>query len=116
MNLPDDCVLAYYVDDEAWYASVLRQHGPMPYEQPSIAICAQSTGGGVAWEFVVTEHELSGTTIKLSMFADAFPAISQIPEFFAFLVDQAPTTLAVVREFLDSLGARDITNRRTGVR
>jgi hypothetical protein len=111
MNLSADCFLGYYVHDEASYAAVLKPIGAMPYKVPALGICAASTGGGVEWEFVVTEHELNNTTIKVAMFAEAFLAFEQIPEFFAFLVDQAPATLEVVREFLDSIGAKDLTQR-----
>ena len=113
MNLSKDCYLAYYVNDEASYAAVLKPIGAMPYDVPSLGICSASTGGGVDWEFVVTEHELNSTTIKVAMFAEAFPALQQIPEFFAFLVDQAPAALDVVRAWLDSVGAKDVTDRST---
>lgn len=109
--LPADCFLAYYVHHEARYAAVPG----VPQSEPHPMVAAQSTGGGCAWEFKVSEHDIAGTTVKVSVFADAFEAFVQIPGFFAALVEQKPSTLAEVRALLDSLGARDVTARTRGV-
>lgn len=105
-RLPEDCFLGYYLPSEAWYASATAR------EKPSIMVGAPSTGGGTAWEFSITEHQLGGPTVQIGMFGDAFDALEQIPAFFSALVEQRPSTLDQVRTLLDLLGAQDTTERR----
>jgi len=111
MNLPADCFLAYYVHDEAWYAEPLRRAGAFPNQFPTLMVCAQSEGGGVVWEFAVTQRDLGGPCTRVEMFSDAYDALTQIPEFFTEMVADKPSTLTEVRSLLDGLGARDVTQR-----
>lgn len=109
--MPDDCHLAYIVSHEAWYAQT-----PGVIDRPSISVSASSSGGGVAWEFTVEEYDHGNThPIRVGMFSDAFDAFAQIPEFFTRLTDGAET-LDDVRAILDSIGARDETERREPAR
>lgn len=110
MNLPEDTHLAYIVVKDAWYASASIYAG----ERPSISVMASAkgTGGGVAWEFVVTEYDLDGSSVHLEMFYDSFAAFTEMPEFFTGLQQIGRGDgLAEVRLLLDSLGAVDETDR-----
>lgn len=98
---PDDCFFAYVISHEAWYANVVKGR--------EINIQAASREGGVAWEFVAEEVDLGEkSAVRVCVFDDAFDAFTQIPEFFAALVERKPTTL---REVADGLGAKDVTER-----
>lgn len=105
--LPDGYSLTYFVHHEAWYAHVPGA----PRTEPHLVVCGGSADDSGAWEFRVSEHGINGGTVKVSVFADAFAAFRQIPEFFAALATQSPRTLSAVCALLDSLGARDITAR-----
>lgn len=110
MNLPDDCTLAYTVNHESKYYRLYREAtGTMTGR--SLGVAASASGGGVAWEFVVEEHRLGKGAVQLQIFDDAFAALAQIPEFFAALAEQEPTSLDAVRAILDELGAVDQTTR-----
>jgi hypothetical protein len=110
-KLPEDTHLAYTVSHEAWYA---RTPGIVDQPQIMVAASAQGSGGGVAWEFSVTEHDFGshGRAIQIGVFDDAFAAFAQIPEFFAALVAEKIDTLGGVRALLDRMGAVDETDRR----
>lgn len=107
-TLPDDCYLSYIVGHEAWYALVPGNI----VDKPEINVCASNTGGGVAWEFSVTEYDQGdhGHPIRVGMFSDSFAAFRQIPWFFEALADGV-TTLAQVIAALDAAGAIDETDR-----
>jgi hypothetical protein len=110
MNLPEDTHLAYTVWHEAWYADASRIPGELPHLMVSAS--AKGSGGGVAWEFQVDEEELGREMVtRVKMFDDAYPALTQMPEFFAALAEQQPATLAEVRAILNGLGAVDETER-----
>lgn len=110
MELPEDCFLAYVVQHEAWYYEPNRAAGVSGGR--SLNISASSRGGGVAWEFSVEEHPHNGGGVKISMFDDAFPALVQVPEFFAALNgDEVPESVTAVRAILDRIGAADTTER-----
>jgi len=106
MAVPDDCRFAYIVNQEAWYSKVLTD------EPKEIMVMAAADDGGVAWEFGVEERVLGGeTVVQLHPFNDAFDAFAQIPDFFAALAEEKPSTLDGVRGILDRLGAVDRTER-----
>ncbi|MEU6725536.1 hypothetical protein ABZ917_17655 [Nonomuraea wenchangensis] len=102
MKIPEDCRFAYVVSHKAWYCDVI--------DAPSVTVCASALGGGVAWEFAIKEVELGGSpVIRAGVFNDAFAAFEQIPEFFATLGEERPSTLDAVVEILGRLGAVDET-------
>jgi len=107
MNLPADTHLAYYVFHEAWYASV------DPSRRPNVMICASAkgAGGGVAWEFEVSEYDLRGPTLRVEMFADSWTAFADLPELFTAMASGGISSLDELRNFLDTLGAEDETAR-----
>jgi hypothetical protein len=108
VNIPDDCYLAYIVSHEAWYWSASRSPG----EKPHLNVQAASNGGGVAWEFDVSEYHLGGEPCThIEMFDDSYAAFADIPEFFVLLREHQPGTLCEVRGILDGLGAMDKTQR-----
>lgn len=107
MKLPDDCVLAYYLPAEAYYADTITKG----YKYPTLMVSAHANGGGCAWEFTVISRDLGGMTTQIRMFSDAYDALTDIPEFFAEMVADKPSTLSEVRSILDGLGAKDITER-----
>lgn len=110
MNISDDCHLAYIVSHEAWYWSAARTPGEKPHL--NVQASARGSGGGVAWEFDVSEHELGGKPCtRIEMFDDAYEAFAQIPEFFVLMREHQPGTLREVRGILDGLGAVDETQR-----
>lgn len=108
MQLREDCRLTYVVAHEAWYGRV-----PGVIERPQLNVCASAQGGGVAWEFLVTQHDFGkgNTPIRLDVFDDAFAAFNEIPEFFAALGEKEPRTLADVVAILAAMGATDDTQR-----
>lgn len=103
-RIDDDCTWTYIVNSETYYA------GGFANEDPSIGIHAHADGGGVKWEFKISERDNSRAA-RLEMFFDAFAAFTDIPEFFKALADEEPATLVNVREILDRLGADDRTER-----
>ncbi len=108
MNLPDGCELVYIVPGEAWYRNSVKD------ELPSVQVVAHYRYGGCDWEFDVQEGYLysdGGPSLLLRMFDDAWGAFDQIPEFFTALQTQQPHTLTELRRLLDSIGARDVTQR-----
>lgn len=108
-TLPEDTHLAYTVSHEAWYA---RHPGIVDQPQIMVAASAQGSGGGVGWEFSVSEHDFDRTRpISIRLFDDAFAAFTQIPEFFAAVAAEGTGTLDGVRALLDRLGAVDETDR-----
>lgn len=108
MNLPDDTHLAYIVSHEAYYSDSARTPG----EKPHLNVQAAATGGGVAWEFEVSEWHLDREpSTQIEVFSDAYAAFADIPEFFALMREHSPGTLREVRGILDSLGAADETKR-----
>jgi hypothetical protein len=113
-KLPADTHLAYTVSHEAWYA---RTPGIVDQPQIMVGASAQGSGGGVAWEFSVTEHDFGGhgRAIKVGVFDDAFDdafaAFAQIPEFFAALAAGDIDTLDKVALLLQHIGAVDETER-----
>lgn len=109
MNLPEGMHLAYTVTHEAWYWDAVRD--ARTGEHPHLMVSASTGGQGVGWEFQIDGYDLSGPVTRVKMFMDAYAALSQVPEFFAALAEQQPTTLDEVREILDGLGAVDETPR-----
>lgn len=101
-KLPEDCIFAYYVSHEAWYYT-------SAIGGPEIMVTARSEDGGCAWEFGV--RQVRDIAIRVEVFSDAWAAFAQIPEFFATLAEEGADTLDAVREILDRLGAKDITDR-----
>jgi hypothetical protein len=107
VNIPDDCHLAYIVSHEAWYWNALGST-----EKPHLNVQAAAYGGGVAWEFDVSEYHLGGKPCtRIQMFDDAYESFAQIPEFFILMREHRPGTLREVRGILDGLGAADLTQR-----
>jgi len=112
MNLPEGTHLAYTVWHEAWYAQAVEQ----AHERPNlmVAASAKGNGGGVAWEFQVSQYELGGKAVtRVLMFDDAYAALVQVPEFFAALAEYQPPTLDDVQEILHQFGAVDETERES---
>lgn len=108
MNLPDDCRLTYWMRQETWYDRDIRNPG----DRPTIQIVAAADGGGCAWEFDIEEHDFrSHTAVRLRIFQDAWAAFVEVPELFAALAAEQPTTLAAVRAILERIGAVDTTDR-----
>lgn len=111
--LPEGTHLAYTIYHEThWWRGLpsdARPSGGRPTIQ--VAASARGAGGGVAWEFAVVEYDISGPTLRLEMFADAFDAFRQIPEFFGRL--PVCESLRDVRAVLHAMGAVDETERGT---
>ena len=109
MNIPEDCYLAYVVSHEAWYwEAACASVG----DKPHLNVQAAAHGGGVAWEFEVSEHYLGDQfCTRIEMFDDAYAAFADIPEFFALMREHQPGALREVRGILDGLGAADVTKR-----
>jgi len=108
VNLPDDTHLAYIVSHEAYYWAAAK----VPGEKPHLNVQAAASGGGVAWEFDVSEHFLGNAhCTRIEMFDDAYAAFADVPEFFALMREHRPGTLREVRGILDGLGAADETKR-----
>lgn len=106
-GLPDDTHLAYTVRHETYYA------GTLPGEPEVIVMAsAKGSGGGVAWEFGVTDGASRiGRGLELRMWDDAWAAFAQLPDFFAALAAGEVASLDDVRALLDRLGAVDETDR-----
>lgn len=110
MNIPEDCHLAYVVSHEAWYWNAAKGTDSKPHL--NVQASAKGTGGGVAWEFDVSEHFLGGEyCTRIEMFDDSYAAFADIPEFFALMREHQPGMLREVRGILDGLGAVDETER-----
>lgn len=110
MNLPDDTHLAYIVSHEAYYWNAAKTPGEKPHL--NVQASARGNGGGVAWEFDVSEHFLGNEyCTRIEMFDDAYAAFAEIPEFFVLMRERRPGTLREVRGILDGLGAADETKR-----
>jgi hypothetical protein len=118
MNLPEGTRLEYIVTDEAWYAEAaykgMRDH------HPEINVRAGSSDGGVAWKFMIEEHDFSNsrpgrhsTAVRVMVFGDALDAFVDVPELFTALRDGKPENLIHVRRILDQLGAADATERES---
>jgi hypothetical protein len=110
VNIPDDCHLAYIVSHEAWYWTASRT----PDEKPHLNVqaSARGSGGGVAWEFDISEYHLGGKPCThIEMFNDSYAAFADIAEFFVLMREHQPGTLREVRGILDGLGAVDETQR-----
>jgi hypothetical protein len=106
LRLREGTHLAYEVVHEAWYASA-----PGVVDGPEINVSASVDDDGVAWEFAVEQADTgAGPAIRLRIWDAAFPAYTQIPEFFAGLAGGI-TTLEQVRALLESMGAVDETKR-----
>ena len=107
-----DEINAYIVNGEAWYTHAV----PPEARTEGIMIQRACRDGGVAWEFRITEHDLSGATLKLSMFGDSWQAFADVPELFVALREQQPCTLTELRAVLNGLGFYDLTERTRGLR
>ncbi|MFE7744441.1 hypothetical protein [Nocardia sp. NPDC057455] len=105
MHLETDCRLAFIIKSEAWYRDVLID------EHPTLSVMASSSGGGVDWEFSIEEQHLGCWTTRVLIFADAYKAFTQMPEFFETMAKAKPSTLREVIAILDELGAVDETAR-----
>ncbi|MDQ0376530.1 hypothetical protein [Amycolatopsis thermophila] len=108
-RIGDDCLLTYFVQQEAWFADAAYAG-----EVPAINISASADTGrdGVKWDFTVQEHHLAGRpALQVSLFDDAFAAFTDVPELFAALAAEQPRTLDQLRNLLDRLGAVDVTRR-----
>lgn len=104
-RVDDDCTLTYTIYRESWYAESFAG------EPDKIGVHATSDGGGVKWEFAVSEHAFDGSCTKLEMFEDAYAALADVPEFFEALHADHPKTLVEVQVILDRIGAQDRTER-----
>ncbi|WP_280389887.1 hypothetical protein [Nocardia wallacei] len=105
MKLDDGCRIEYIIWSEAWFADA------SPSEFPRINIISAAEGGGVDWEFNVIERQLDGWTTQVLVFADAYNAFVDIPEFFAAMAETQPRFLHEVIAILDEMGAVDGTPR-----
>lgn len=106
-----DATLTYTVNGEAWYAKSLSAD-----DRASLDIGADTEPGAGYWEFIVTELDLGGWGIRLTIHGENFDAFADIPEFFEALRVEEPTRLAGVRAILNRLGAVDVTARVRGQR
>lgn len=101
-----DLFPAYVVNHEAWY----HQHLPAQMQDQSINVQSASTGGGVAWEFEV--ERVPDIGIRLGMFDDSWDAFTEYPDLFRELQALGKgTNLDEIRDVLDRLGFKDITQR-----
>lgn len=108
---PGEYILEYKVTGEAWYADALREES-----RNEINVVAAHPEGGCAWEFTISQYDLSGEAVRVSVFDDAFDAFTMLDDFFAALAAEAPSTLQHVRHILDRIGASDSTERFRGSR
>lgn len=110
MNIPEDCTFTYIVSHEAWYSAAAHRG-----DRRHVLIQAAAKDGGVAWEFQVEAYDDLGghPALRLMMFDDSWDAFVHVPELFAALQAERPTTLPALRALLDQLGATDITDRET---
>lgn len=108
-EFPGGGYLAYIVVVETYYYQRLGNPDKRP---PSINIFA-SRGGGVSWEFSVTDHtaRLGQRALKVEIFDDAWAAFADLPELFVAMADGEIESLDELRTLLDRLGAVDQTPR-----
>lgn len=112
--------LSYIVPKEAWYSHVVID------DEDSISVGTYAESGGCDYEFVIRWHSFSRPTnrtsgaMQVEIFSDAWQAFTDHPDFFLWLAaltrkNENPT-FAEVREFLDSMGLKDVTERERGKR
>jgi hypothetical protein len=113
--LPDGTHLAYVVRTEAkWWRQPEGTESPVE-RQPGIDIMASlkgnGNGGGVAWEFAVTDRRIPGAegALFVEVYSDSWRVFTDIPEFFRAL--STMDTLDEIREWLDKHYAEDETSR-----
>lgn len=101
--------LEYIIAKEAWWRDATRNIDPDPY----ISVIKAHRGGGCDWEFQITDRSrtIKSAAVRIGIFDDAFAAFTEIPELFAALAAERPTTLDAVRKILDRIGAVDATER-----
>lgn len=115
-RIDPDYRYTYTVTGEAWYTDRL----PNAYEARKEmmiqrhAVNKSGYSDGVAWEFEVAQYELSGPTLQIRLFHDAWDAFEDIPELFEAFRKSSPRTLDQLRGMLDELGFIDTTERRRG--
>ena len=105
MKLPDSTRLAYEVTAEAWYSRIPGTRRDAPQIRISLK------GPSRLWDFTVEVTGYNSPVLRLTMLQDAYPALTQVPEFFAGLQQVSRGSLAEVRSLLDWLGAEDETER-----
>ena len=109
-QLPAGTHLAYVVDHHSWWWPLQ----PVHERQCAVMIMAsgRGSGGGIAWEFAVTEHTLLQPTpyLRLGMFDHAWPAFTQIPDLFTALAAGSIRNLDALCRLLDEMGAINETD------
>lgn len=118
ITMPEGTHLAYSVFHETqWWRSLKQTHPEsLPGDgHPTINIAAsvQGQGGGVKWEFGITNRELGRgyQSLQLHIFNEGWEAFALMAPFFSALASGEVETLDDVRSLLDSLGAADETER-----
>lgn len=103
-----DHFLGYTLTQEAWWADAVANKDEV------LSIALHATGGGVTWEFMISDVPLGQgrSALRIGIFDDAWEAFTTCPDLFAGLarLGQDAATEDVV-ELLDECGFRDVTER-----
>lgn len=101
-----DCFLVYLYPP--WR---VHQTAALSVRHAELWVSATDRNGGCVWEFIVAEHvfHTGEASTHVEIMNDAYQAFAQIPEFFAALAAEHPTTLPPVAQILARLGAVDLT-------
>lgn len=113
MNLSPGAVLAYSVEEAAWYWPAVCRVEPTP---PDMIISAWYPGEGCEWTFrVVQAADGRGrAALILNGWENERLARAQAPELFEAMERHGASTLEDVWGILHHLGATDITMRERG--
>jgi hypothetical protein len=115
----DNTRVQFSITHEQWYWPDL----PEPVRRHEVrvgrdAFTPEGRPDGCVWEFTVTEHDHGGDRhpIRLDMFAEAWDALREIPEFFDGLTALGrDATVADVAALCARLGYTDSTSREPAV-
>lgn len=109
-NKHAECLRAFVIKSEAWYASLL----PPTDKLDEISIGMYHPGGGTTGEFAIRWHDLARRSVpRLEVFHDGWDALLQFRDVLDWLasVDGQCPTPQDVAAVLRSLGVQDRTDR-----
>lgn len=101
--------LIYHLPKEAWHTEAFTPH--------TLAVTYRPDGEDQRADFVFEETPIEprwpaeGTMVCLIIYNDAWGVIQNLPELFAQLAADKPSTLAEIARILDRHGAIDTTPR-----
>lgn len=102
-------VLRHVLVRETWHHSLSAMKQDTDVLNISVG---PESGGGVFWEFTITQGDAGGAELRVKLFDDAWGAFTEIPEFFAGLAALGrDASVEEVVDLLTSLGSVDATVR-----